>query len=71
MNMYCDNCKKVQGNHEVEVERAYMIQGEPVTVRGNLRLCCGCAEEIHDEALEQAMLEKAYYKYLESHQAVK
>ncbi|MBT9282090.1 MAG: DUF4065 domain-containing protein [Hydrogenibacillus schlegelii] len=67
MERFCQTCDQFRPSHVEEREETFTVRGEPITVRGPVRICDVCGEIMGDEELDGALLVKAYNEYRRRH----
>lgn len=67
MERFCQTCDEFRSSHIEEGEHTFNVRGEPVTVRGPVRICDVCGNIMGDGELDGALLISAYNEYRRRH----
>lgn len=67
MNKYCDICQCEQETQVISRKESLHVRGEEFETISNIRVCAICGEELFDEELDTANLERVYQAYRRKH----
>ena len=60
MLRFCYNCGNEQETEVITREETSVIRGKEITSTSNIRICSVCKEELFDEVLDEANINRAY-----------
>lgn len=60
---YCSTCESMRCTRIIEKEQTLYVKGKSITLTVPVRICEVCGEEILDEELDDATLDRFYDEY--------
>ena len=60
---YCSTCESMHCTRIIEKEQTLYVKGKSITLIAPVRICEVCGEEILDEELDYATLDRFYDEY--------